>query len=332
MSVDPAPKPRRGRAAPVLVTALVVGAATFAVGYGVSRLSPPQAKAKPFTPPPMSAIPNSPFGKQVAMGRAIFDDPQTNAHAFVGNTVKCSNCHLGEGTVANAAPMWAAYVAYPQYRAKNGHVNTFAERLQGCFKFSENGKAPALGDPVLVSLESYAYFLAKGAPTGTKMPGAGFLKLAKPAMKPDYVRGQDVYVANCALCHGYDGKGQEARGQSVFPVVWGDASYNWGAGMAEIKNAAGFIKANMPLGKGGSLTDQQAFDVAAFVDGHPRPQDPRFTGDIAATRAKFHNSPDSLYGTTVNGVLLGQGQPSGPVANSPGAHPDSTGAKPTPPA
>ena len=317
MSVDPAPKPRpRAALTPVIVTALVVGAVTFAVGYGVSRLAPAPAKAKTFTPPPMSAIPNSEFGKEVAMGRAIFDDPAANAHGFVGNTMKCSNCHLGEGTVANAAPMWAAYVAYPQYRAKNGHVNTFAERLQGCFKFSENGKAPPVGDPVLVSLESYAYFLAKGAPTGTKMAGGGFLKLAKPAMKPDYVRGQDVYVANCAMCHGYDGKGQDARGQVVFPAVWGDQSYNWGAGMAQIKNAAGFIKANMPLGKGGSLTDQQAFDVAAFIDGHPRPQDPRFTGDIAGTRKKFHDSADSLYGTTVNGVLLGQGQPTGPGAAS----------------
>ncbi len=319
MSVGPAPKPRRGGVlVPVVATALVVGAATFAVGFGVSRLSPAPARAKTFTPPPMSAIPNSEFGKEVALGRAIFDDPVANAHGFVGNTMKCSNCHLGEGTVANAAPMWGAYVAYPQYRAKNGHVNTFAERLQGCFKFSENGKAPPLGDPVLVSLESYAYFLAKGAPTGTKMAGAGFLKLAKPAMKPDYSRGQDVYTANCAMCHGFDGKGQEARGQVVFPAVWGDQSYNWGAGMAQIKNAAGFIKANMPLGKGGSLTDQQAFDVASFIDGQPRPQDPRFTGDVAATRKKYHDNADSLYGTTVNGVMLGLGKPTGPgVTSSP---------------
>ncbi len=316
MTADPHPA-GRSPALPVVVTAIVVGIATFAAGFGVSRFAPAHTKPKAFTPPSMSSIPNSPFGKDVALGRAIFDDPAANTHGFVGNTLKCSNCHLGEGTVANSAPMWAAYVAYPQYRAKNGHVNTFAERLQGCFKFSENGKAPPLGDPTLVSLESYAYFLAKGAPTGAKMEGAGFLKLAKPPLKADYARGQDVYTAQCAMCHGFDGKGQVARGQQVFPPVWGDQSYNWGAGMAQIKNAAGFIKANMPLGKGGSLTDQQAVDVATFIDSQPRPQDPRFTGNIAETRKKYHDEADSMYGMTANGVLLGQGQPTGPGAAGP---------------
>jgi thiosulfate dehydrogenase len=293
-----------------IAIALGVGVIALGAGYGLSRLAPPP-KPKPFSPPPLSAIPDSEFGRQVAFGRAIFSDPQAYAHAYVGAQVKCSNCHLGEGRVANSAPMWGAYVAYPQYRAKNGHVNTFAERLQGCFRFSENGKAPPLGDPVLVALESYAYFLAKGAPTGTKMAGAGFLKLQKPPLKPDYARGQDVYTAQCALCHGFDGAGQSARGRVVFPPVWGPTSYNWGAGMADIHNAAGFIKANMPLSKGGSLSDQQAWDVATFIDSQPRPQDPRFTGDIAQTRRKFHDEPDSMYGKVANGVLLGQRQPTG---------------------
>ena len=84
-------------------------------------------------------------------------------------------------------------------------------------------------------------------------------------------------------------------------------SFNWGAGMANINNAAGFIKANMPLGQGGTLTDQQAWDVATFMDSHERPQDPRFTGDVAQTRAQFHDSEYSLYGTQVGGKLLGQG-------------------------
>jgi thiosulfate dehydrogenase len=49
--------------------------------------------------------------------------------------------------------------------------------------------------------------------------------------------------------------------------------------------------------------------VAAFVDGHERPQDPRFTGDVAETRRQFHDYKMNLYGTTVDGVLLGQNSP-----------------------
>jgi len=41
--------------------------------------------------------------------------------------------------------------------------------------------------------------------------------------------------------------------------------------MARIGNAAAFVKANMPLGQGNTLTDQEALDVAAFFTHQPRP-------------------------------------------------------------
>jgi len=37
----------------------------------------------------------------------------------------------------------------------------------------------------------------------------------------------------------------------------------------QIKNAAGFIKANMPLGQGNTLSDQQAWDVAKYMTSQP---------------------------------------------------------------
>jgi thiosulfate dehydrogenase len=46
-----------------------------------------------------------------------------------------------------------------------------------------------------------------------------------------------------------------------------------------------------------------------FMDAHERPQDPRYNGDLAATRKAFHDTPMSLYGQRVNGRLLGS-QPS----------------------
>jgi thiosulfate dehydrogenase len=292
----------------IATVAVLVGLATFTLGVFVSRLvapHPPAPALKAFAPPDDTAIPNDAFGKEVALGRDLFVNTGVAAPQFVGNDLKCSNCHLDRGRLANSAPLWGAYVLFPQYRAKNGRVNTFQERMQGCFKYSMNGKAPALGDPVLVALESYAAFLARGAPLGAKLPGHGYLKLGRPALAPNFGRGQDVYAANCAMCHGNDGAGQRADGATVFPPVWGARSYNWGAGMADINNAAGFIKANMPLSQGGKLTDQQAWDVAAYVDSQPRPQDPRFITSTEVTRAKFHNDGLSMYGKTANGVLLG---------------------------
>ena len=45
--------------------------------------------------------------------------------------------------------------------------------------------------------------------------------------------------------------------------------------MHGVDKAAAFIWSNMPLGAGRTLTPQQAFDVAAFVNHQPRPFDPR---------------------------------------------------------
>jgi thiosulfate dehydrogenase len=260
-----------------------------------------------FSPPDESAIPNDDFGKQVALGRQIFIDPGRYAKAYVGNQLSCENCHLDAGRLANSAPLWGAYPMYPAFRSKNHHVNTFAERLQGCFNYSMNGKAPPLGDPALVALETYAYWMSKGEPIGTSLPGRSYPKLSKPAMAPDYARGEKVFKSDCALCHGDNGQGQQTAGRTVFPPLWGPQSFNWGAGMEQITNAAGFIKANMPLGRGNTLTDQDAWDVAYFMNAHERPQDPRFNGSIPATRAAYHDTPDSLYGVVVNGQLLGQG-------------------------
>jgi thiosulfate dehydrogenase len=274
--------------------------------------APSNASANPrpsFSPPGEDEIPNNEFGDAVRLGEKIFHDTQGNAREFVGNSLQCSNCHLDSGRLANAAPLWAAYVAYPAYRTKNEHVNTFEERLQGCFLYSMNGKAPASNDKVMVALESYAYFLAKGAVIGAELPGRGYPKLAKPA-KLDDAHGQQVYAAKCALCHGAEGQGQStADGSVVFPPLWGPRSFNWGAGMSSIANAAGFIKANMPFSQGNTLTDAEAWDVASYMDSQERPQDPRFSGSVAETRKLHHDSPMDMYGQTVNGVVLGQNSP-----------------------
>jgi len=286
-----------------------------AVGANASQA----AEQQPFQPPPESAIPQGPFGDEVRKGEAIFHDTGANAAQFVGNDLRCSNCHLQAGRLAGASPMWGAYVSYPAYRSKNGHVNSFEERLQGCFRYSMNGKVPKLGDPVLVALESYAYFLAKGLPTGVQPEGRGFPTLPKPELPPDYARGQQVYTQQCAACHGPTGQGQSSDGKVVFPPLWGARSFNWGAGMASVKNAAEFIRANMPFGQGGTLTLQQAWDVGLFVDSQVRPQDPRFTGDVAETRKKFHDTPMSMYGMTVNGAVLGDPASTPPFGTVPNA-------------
>lgn len=276
------------------------------------NVGPPAHKAKEgrFEPPAPDAIPNDEFGKAVRRGRDLFVNTQQLRGKYVGNGLNCTNCHLDAGRLANSAPMWAAYVLYPKYRGKNKKVNTMIDRVQGCFKYSENGKPPPADSEELTAMISYMYWLAEGAPTGKKMAGQGYPKLDKPAEKPDIGRGEKVYAANCAVCHGDNGQGQKVNGKSVFPPLWGKDSYNWGAGMHRINTAASFIKYNMPFGKANptqlesALTDQQAWDVAAYINSHERPQDPRYSGDLQQTEKKFHKH-QCYYGQKVDGKMLG---------------------------
>lgn len=261
-----------------------------------------------FVPPSDDEIPDDKFGDMIRLGQNIFNHTGIYASEYVGNDLKCSNCHLDAGRRADSGPMWAAYLRYPRYRAKNDKVNTFTERLQGCFMFSMNGKAPEADSEVIKALTTYAYWLATGAPTGKDLKGFGYAKQGfEPENEPSYERGKVVYEAKCALCHGDNGQGKQVGKEYVFPALWGSNSFNWGAGMHQLNNAAAFIKVNMPLGLGGSLSDQEAWDVAMFMDSHERPQDPRFTGNIAETRQKYHDDKWSLYGIEVNGKVLGQG-------------------------
>lgn len=289
----------------LLVGSLGTALATEVTAAPKSEINAAAGTGATFRPPPESAIPDNDFGKMVRLGRDIMLDTPRYAGPYIGNTLSCVNCHTDAGRMAGSAPLWAAYVSYPAYRSKNKKVNTYEERLQGCFRFSQNGKAPPLGSKILVALQSYSYWLAKGLPTDEKVAGRGYPGLTAPALSPDYARGKAVYEARCAVCHAANGEGRYVDGKTVFPPLWGSKSFNWGAGMGSYNNAAKFIHANMPYGQSYSLTPQQAWDVAYFMDAHERPQDPRWKGSVAATRAAFHESKFSLYGETVNGKLLG---------------------------
>jgi thiosulfate dehydrogenase len=158
--------------------------------------------------------------------------------------------------------------------------------------------------------------MARGLPSGVSPAGRGFPAIDAPPLAPDDRRGGEAYAQNCSACHGPDGAGQKIEGGPSYPPLWGARSYNWGAGMARIDKAAAFIRANMPQGAEGSLTVQEAWDVAHYIDGKTRPQDPRFTISPGATRARHHDTPFSRYGTVVDGVLLGDPPatpPAGPV-------------------
>lgn len=223
----------------------------------------------------IAKLPNDKYGELVKRGYLIFTDTPRNARRYSGNHLSCANCHLDAGTRRNAAPMWAAWGEYPAFNAKNDRVVSFEERVQDCFRFSLNGFAPPLNSEELRALIAYAHWLSKGVAVGSNPAGRGFPTIARTGVDPNPLRGKEIYASKCAACHGLQGDGRYAAdGSARVPPLWGYASYNKGAGLHRMDLLAGFIKANMPLGAA-LLSDQEALDVAAWINLQERWPDPR---------------------------------------------------------
>ncbi len=260
-----------------LALALVLVPAIAAALLGAPAAAQP-AQA-PLTVPAASSIPAGELGDAIRLGQRIVNDTPNAAAAFVGNGLACSQCHIGAGTVAWAAPFAGLPGLFPEYRARTGRVETLEERINDCFLRSMNGKPlPAYG-PEMIGLLAYIGWLSQGVPAGSEVKGRGFQALAATT-PPDAANGKALYAARCSACHGADGQGIRGGGRGyTFPPLWGHDSFNNGAGMSRISIAAAFIQAKMPLGAGGTLTTQQAYDIAAYVTSQPRPVFPAASRD-----------------------------------------------------
>ncbi len=235
------------------------------------KASPAGAPKAPFNPPDPDTIPEGPVGEAITLGRKILTNTQRYAKDHVGNGLNCTSCHLNEGRTQWSAPWVGLWGVFPEYRSRNARVNVLQERVNDCFERSMNGKAL---DPVskeMTAILAYMHWLSQGVPTGMDVEGRGFKRIQAPK-KPDLARGKKVYADKCASCHGADGQGMTMPdGAYMFPALWGPKSFNIGAGMARLDTAAAFVASSMPLGQGGTLTAQEAYDVALYFTTQPRP-------------------------------------------------------------
>ena len=232
-----------------------------------------------------TSIPDGPLGASIRRGRAIMLATRDSLPGHVGNALRCTSCHLDEGRRAGGIPWIGVYARFPQYRSRGGRVIGLEERVNGCLQRSMNGTALPVDSREMRDMIAYMAYLSRGVPVGADTPGQGVPALAP--LVPDTAAGRAVFAARCTPCHGPDGQGTVTA-----PPLWGPRSYNIGAGMARLRTAAAFIHANMPNGSA-DLTPQQSYDVAAYVNGHARP-------DLAGKENDWPNGdapPDAAYPT-----------------------------------
>jgi thiosulfate dehydrogenase len=196
---------------------------------------------------------------------------------LIASRLACASCHLGAGAEPGNLSLTAAMSRYPRISPRSGGKETIEERINGCMTRSMNGRALANDSAEMIAMISWLQFLAgQDAATGAADRKAHEPPAFKtPNRAADLDAGQRVFEKRCAACHGKDGAGLPASTNLVhgyvFPPLWGPDSFNDGAGLHRVLTAARFIKARMPLGKA-DLDDDQAFDVAAYVNSKPRPE------------------------------------------------------------
>ena len=215
------------------------------------------------------------YGRELIAHTSDYLGPQGSVKP-ISNGMNCQNCHLNAGTQPWGNNYFAVQSTYPKFRARSGTKENQVKRVNDCFERSLNGQALDSTSREMRAILAYIKWLGSDVSKKVVPKGSGIFKLKIMNRACDPKKGEAVYVAKCQSCHQMDGSGvMAASGKSyTYPPLWGKHSYNVGAGLYRISNFAGFVKYNMPLGttyEKPQLTDEEAWDVAAFVNSMPRP-------------------------------------------------------------
>lgn len=257
--------------------------------------------------PYLDSIPDGPEGDMIRYGRELilntakYIGPEGSAGQFLGNKMNCTNCHLDAGTRPYGYNFFSTYANYPQYRSRENQVMTMEQRVNNCVERPHNGTPLPLDSKEMVAIVTYIKWLGEGVAIGTKVKGSERIAMTFPNRAADPKLGSEIYERECARCHGEDGQGKfNKEGLSYeYPPLWGLDAYQSGSSMFRLIKAAQFIKANMPhdqaTWENPKLSDEEAFDVAAYINS-PEHVRPMAEGpDYEDIRTKYVDYPIGPY-------------------------------------
>lgn len=216
------------------------------------------------------------YGRELIAHTSVYLGPKGKV-GRLSNGMNCQNCHLQAGTVPYGNNYGAVASSYPKFRHRSGTVEDFEKRVNDCIERSLNGQKLDPDGREMKAMVAYLKWVGKDVQKGESPKGLGLLQLPYLNRPADPLKGKVVYEKHCTSCHGDDGEGMMAGNglEWTYPPLYGRNSYNIGAGLYRLSRFAAFVKANMPYGttyKNPVLTDEEAWDVAAYVNSMPRPE------------------------------------------------------------
>lgn len=270
----------------------------------VKAFHPPYREGDDWIPPSEAEIPFTKegelirYGKELIAHTAQYLGPKGKIRALTNN-MNCQNCHIYAGTQSFGNPFSAVAATYPQYRNRSGRVETVEFRINDCMKRSLNGGELEENSREMKAMVAYIKWVGSNVPKSLRPKGAGTEALPFLNRPADPAKGKSIFQKSCVRCHGENGQGllmPDSTGY-VYPPLWGEESYNIGAGLYRLGFLAGFIKNNMPFGVNRytpELSSEQAWDVAAYIASQPRPVK-YFEGDWKDLSKKPYDFPFGPY-------------------------------------
>jgi len=258
------------------------------------------------------------YGRELIRNTAFYLGPE-GIVAQQTNGMNCQNCHLDAGAKPWGNNYSAVWSTYPKFRERSGATETVVKRINDCFERSLNGVALDSTSREMRALVAYMEWLGTGIDAGKKPKGSGLAELKFMDRAADPIHGQAIYTAKCASCHKEDGAGVKAANGLTYqyPPLWGEHSYNIGAGLYRLSRFAGYVKNNMPQGvtwENPQLIDEEAWDVAAYVNSQQRPD-----RDLSADWPNIAGKPvDHPFGPFADSIPEVQHKfgPFGPIAEA----------------
>lgn len=231
--------------------------------------------------PDINTLPSDSKGEEIRYGRELI----VHTSDYLGpkgtilqmsNGMNCQNCHLDAGTKPFGNNYSAVASTYPKFRARSGTQETIEKRVNDCFERSLNGATLKEDSREMKAIVAYIHWLGTDVKKNEVPLGAGLTELVFLDRAADPLKGKMVYEEKCTVCHGKNGEGIANAGNTGWtnPPLWGENSYNNGAGLFRLSRFAGYIKTNMPLGATADepqLSDEEAWDIAAYVNSMDRP-------------------------------------------------------------
>lgn len=274
---------------------------TNSIAAARARLMPVYDKTRMWTAPDLFLAKTDRESELIAYGRDLvahtqdyFGEQGLVRPASI-NYLNCQSCHLEAGSKPFGNNYFAVQSTYPQLRARSGALETIPKRVNDCFQRSLNGLPIDTTGREMQAILAYMRWLGTGIPKGEKPKGAGLIELPFLERSADPLQGKIVYSRNCASCHGADGQGLPMpESPRRYPPLWGKKSYNEAAGLFRLSRFAGYVKANMPFGAtylNPQLSDEDAWDVAAYVNSQPRPKHPFLKTDWPRIEKKPFDHP-----------------------------------------